>query len=175
MQDSPYHCEHPKTELRQRTYSNGSTHYAEQCLRCGTQLQSYKHDSNKVAQAKLHGVIPAFDETLRDKFTELATAVYREQSACYQEQREDEIMAWWLWYTEYLKTPEWAAKRTACLRRDQYICQGCRERRATQAHHLTYKHVGAEFLFELTSLCIICHTRIHPEHDNGKDDVRPGS
>lgn len=167
MQDSPYHCEHPKIELRQRTYSNSSTHYVEQCLRCGTQLRSYKHDSNKVAQAKLHGVVPDYDETLQDEFYKLAMS-----HRC--DPREDQRADWWQWYTEYLKTPEWAAKRTACLRRDQHICQGCRERRATIAHHLTYKHVGAEFLFELISLCAVCHDRIHQEHDHGKDNARPG-
>jgi len=174
MPDSPYHCEHPTTELRQRTYSNGSTHYVDQCLRCGAQLQSYKHDSNEVAQAKLRGVIPDYDEELRDKFTELASANYREQVACYREEREDADLTWWQWYNEYLKSPKWSVKRTAVLRRDQHICQGCRNRRAMHAHHLTYRHVGNEFLFELTSLCAICHARIHLEQDDGKDDAGPG-
>lgn len=165
MQDSPYHCEHPKIELRQRIYSNGSTHYVDQCLRCGAALQSYKHDSNKVVQAKLHGAISVFDEMLQDEFTKLAMSHSRNL-------REDQRADWWQWYTEYLKTTEWAAKRAACLRRDQYICQGCRERRATIAHHTSYRHVGNEFLFELVSLCPICHARIHPEHDHGKDNAR---
>ena len=166
MQDSSYHCEHPKVELRQRTYSNSSIHYVEQCLRCGMALRSHKHDSNRVAQAKLHGAIPAFDETLQDEFLKLAMSRSRNL-------REDQRADWWQWYTEYLKTPKWAAKRTACLRRDQYICQGCRNHRATQVHHLTYAHAGDEFLFELISLCINCHDRIHPEHNHGKDNAGP--
>jgi hypothetical protein len=29
------------------------------------------------------------------------------------------------------------------------------------AHHLAYKHVGHEFLFELAALCLECHARVH--------------
>ena len=28
-------CSHEKTQIRIRTYSNGSTHYVPQCLQCG--------------------------------------------------------------------------------------------------------------------------------------------
>lgn len=52
------------------------------------------------------------------------------------------------------------------LTRDNYLCQGCRVRRATQVHHLTYDHVGNEFLFELVAICETCHTRLHDKQDN---------
>lgn len=159
MQDNPYNCEHPKTELRHRTYSNGSTHYVDQCLRCGRQLRSYKHNSREVAQAKLNGTIPDFDQSLSDLFCELAHTTYADR-------RSDNREGWLAWYDEYLKSPAWASKRTAVLRRDQHICQGCRERRATQVHHISYRNVGNELLFQLTSLCQQCHDRIHQEHSN---------
>jgi len=149
MQDSPYHCDHPTTEIRKRTHSNGSIHFVIQCLRCGAALSAVKKTS-----VENHDVISAFDETLQDDFTAQAREVY-------QEQRTDERDEWFAHYNEYLKSPAWAQKRIEVLRRDQHICQGCRKHKATIAHHLSYAHVGNEFLFELTSLCPTCHKRIH--------------
>lgn len=152
MQDSPYHCDHPTTEIRKRTHSNGSVHLVIQCLRCGTGLSAVKK-----ASVENPATLLAFDETLQDDFTAQARAEY-------QDSRTDERDEWFAHYNEYLKSPAWAQKRTEVLRRDQHICQGCRKRKATQVHHLSYAHVGDdEFLFELTSLCPTCHKRIHDE------------
>jgi hypothetical protein len=43
------------------------------------------------------------------------------------------------------------------------ICEGCGERPVAHIHHLTYEHMGDEFLFELAGVCIPCHHRLHPE------------
>jgi len=49
------------------------------------------------------------------------------------------------------------------ISRDKRLCQaqlpGC-VATATQAHHLTYKHLGHEPLFELIAVCWRCHERI---------------
>jgi 5-methylcytosine-specific restriction endonuclease McrA len=64
-------------------------------------------------------------------------------------------------YLEYLQSPQWARTRAAVFQRDRKICQGCLKVQATEVHHLTYKHVYSEFMFELVSLCSDCHDRIH--------------
>jgi 5-methylcytosine-specific restriction endonuclease McrA len=64
-------------------------------------------------------------------------------------------------YADYLLTDKWKNLRRLALARDHNLCQGCREWPATQVHHLTYTHLGEEFLFELVSLCHFCHERIH--------------
>jgi hypothetical protein len=47
------------------------------------------------------------------------------------------------WYREvYLKSPEWRSLREKVLKRANYVCEGCGEKAATQAHHLTYDRVG---------------------------------
>jgi len=153
-----YHCEHKHIELRERTLSNNTTHYVEQCLRCGTQLRSHKHDSNEVAQAKLDGGIKAFDERLRHDF-------FKQGLVERQDQFTDKKAEWNAWYAEYLRSPEWQSKRAKVLKRDGCLCQGCLDERATTAHHLSYKHVGHEFLFELTSVCGQCHERLHDERN----------
>ena len=63
-------------------------------------------------------------------------------------------------YNEYLQSYQWQDKRLRVLERDNYLCQSCLEQDATQVHHLTYKHVGNEPLFDLISVCDECHKSI---------------
>jgi 5-methylcytosine-specific restriction endonuclease McrA len=64
-------------------------------------------------------------------------------------------------YADYLRTAAWQAKRDKVLARAQRVCEGCRDREATEVHHLTYAHVGRELLFELVALCEACHAVVH--------------
>lgn len=68
---------------------------------------------------------------------------------------------WATLYADYLRSAEWAARRDKVMERASHRCEGCRERLATDVHHLTYEHVTQEFLFELVALCAECHDRIH--------------
>jgi hypothetical protein len=77
-----------------------------------------------------------------------------------QEQKDRE---WWDWYNLYLQSPEWLWRRDAVLKRARYVCEGCGKNRAVQVHHLTYKHVGHEMLWELVAVCKECHDWITAE------------
>ena len=66
-------------------------------------------------------------------------------------------------YSNYLKTDNWKRIRKLVLERDQYLCQGCRTKKAVHVHHTTYDFLGDELLFQLISLCVDCHQKIHPE------------
>ena len=68
---------------------------------------------------------------------------------------------WWRWYNSYLESDEWREKRKFVLERDGYQCQGCLKEDATQVHHLSYKNVGEELMYQLTSLCDFCHEKAH--------------
>jgi hypothetical protein len=63
-------------------------------------------------------------------------------------------------YIPYLKSKEWKVKRLLVLERDNYLCQACLKSKATEVHHLTYKHVFNEPCFELVSICNPCHKLI---------------
>jgi hypothetical protein len=76
-------------------------------------------------------------------------------------QRAEENEKWHSWYESYLKTPEWAHRQRKVLERSRGICEGCLVNRATQVHHVTYAHVGEEFLWELRAICRPCHERLH--------------
>jgi 5-methylcytosine-specific restriction endonuclease McrA len=66
-------------------------------------------------------------------------------------------------YQSYLKSPLWLNLRNRVLARAQDQCEGCGRWPATEVHHLTYAHVGQEFLWELRAVCRDCHDRLHPD------------
>ena len=66
-------------------------------------------------------------------------------------------------YERYLLSAEWKRTRELVLLRAKYRCEGCGIRDATEAHHMTYAHLGNEFLWELRAVCEFCHQRFHHE------------
>lgn len=79
-------------------------------------------------------------------------------------------------YRDYIKSPEWKARRAACLARDKYTCQVCGyskapglsrvsdilDDRQLHAAHLTYAHFKQEPLEDLVTKCGPCH--LNREH-----------
>lgn len=63
-------------------------------------------------------------------------------------------------YSDYLRSPQWQARRQLRLEMDKASCQDC-GLAATDVHHLTYKNVGHESPADLISLCHSCHLRRH--------------
>jgi 5-methylcytosine-specific restriction endonuclease McrA len=138
-------CTHMQTELRSRTIRGGSTQYVRQCLFCGESVGNPQKQS---------GTVKPFDEALRESYAE------RRRTLRETAQRE-KSSEWWDNYREYLASDAWAEVRRKVLERDKYVCQGCLTAKATEAHHRTYDNFGAEFAFELLSLCRPCHQRYH--------------
>lgn len=64
-------------------------------------------------------------------------------------------------HRDYLHSAEWGAIREKVFERDAHLCQGCRVAPAAVVHHLTYDHWRQELLFELISLCPLCHAKAH--------------
>lgn len=147
-------CEHPSTEVRRFRQSNGVLVARVQCLTCGSGLSNVRKDSVSGFDS-----LREFDEALRDRWRERMNRAYEERRALFTRDHDAE---WWSWYDAYLRSPAWSRLREQVLARDGHLCQGCRESRATQAHHLTYERVGAELLFDLIALCDRCHERCHP-------------
>lgn len=150
-------CTHPHLELRQRRNRGGAIQYSNQCLQCGRSVGAFLKHSPKLAN------VSVWDEKLDESFHKTRES---QRAAVYQKhvriQRGREV-GFWKTYNEYLKSDEWLKKRTRVLERANNQCEGCRNRRATQVHHLNYKHVFNEFLFELVALCDECHRRLHDD------------
>jgi len=67
-------------------------------------------------------------------------------------------------YVAYLRSPEWAARKAAALRRADDRCQVCYADRwfsRLEVHHRTYERIGHEAPADLTVLCAHCHDLFH--------------
>ena len=62
-------------------------------------------------------------------------------------------------------TAAWQERRKKVFKRCNRICEGCGVNPATEVHHLTYKRVCNEMLFDLVGICGTCHDMIHPQGD----------
>lgn len=154
--DSPLQCEHGRTELRRRKDSLGRPFYQWQCMECGYGVGSpvAKSSVKKIWEVK------DWDTELQEQSSRLES----EHRQFLIQQRQGDIETqnaeWWAKYDAYLKSPEWAERRKLVLERDDHQCKACNKRRATQVHHLSYKHVGREPLFELVAVCVPCHEQL---------------
>jgi 5-methylcytosine-specific restriction endonuclease McrA len=81
-------------------------------------------------------------------------------------------------YAIYLESPVWREKRVQVLKRDIGQCQaqlhGCLTL-AQEVHHLRYRNVGCEPLYELVALCWVCHQKLTKMERQGRkpDEVWP--
>jgi 5-methylcytosine-specific restriction endonuclease McrA len=126
--------------------------YAFQCLICGESASGGWLSHSRIPR---HLPIPEWDETLSKKY-------YEERRQQQLALRETERADWFHEHEQYLLSPQWRVLRRKVLERAGGLCEGCREKPATQVHHLTYAHWQHELLFELVAICDDCHQRIHP-------------
>jgi hypothetical protein len=153
-------CSHPRVQMVWTKVGNTGDplpgqQLRSQCLDCG-QLSTEQH-RHALATPNTRVV----NLELLNRGIEAREQYWREQSERYRRNRESEKQEWWAWYSTYLQSDEWRIRRALVLRRANDICEGCRDAPATQVHHLTYAHVGNEFLWELVAICDDCHERYH--------------
>ena len=144
-------CRHEKVELRFITNSHEKKMYVHQCLFCG------RKTGNWIKHRDVREICVPFNEKLEDQASRLHHEIWNLKQAGLDQDTHE----WREKYDLVISSIDWLNVRDKALTRDNYTCQGCLEARATQVHHLTYKHLGSEFLFELISLCDDCHKRIH--------------
>lgn len=144
-------CSCDETRLTYRIFSNGTRHYLRQCLRCGRGSACIKQAT--LNREDLDRAVP-FDETFRDR-------AWLQRREAMDEAREVRNAEWWARYEAHLASPEWQALRAKVLKRANGWCEGCGDRPAVDIHHLTYEHLGNEFLWELRAVCRRCHERVH--------------
>jgi len=152
-------CEHPVTELRRKVTSNGAVQFRYQCLECGGGPQG------PVPKATVRNPdrVPAYDTELHLRWHEAREDRIRAVNQKHIRLQKAEKAEWWRWYNKYLQSTAWRVKRDLVMARSEGVCEGCRSRPAEQVHHLTYDHVGNEFLWELAAVCNQCHERVHED------------
>ena len=150
-------CKHPRTEIRERKNRGGALHLYEQCVTCGASgsLATKRPSDLKSPPAWNEGHEDQYKNARKAERDAILQKHIRKQKSGEEGFRRE--------YDIYLTTPEWRVKRAKVLKRANGLCEGCLEREATQVHHLSYRHIFQEFMFELIAVCQECHARLHAD------------
>jgi hypothetical protein len=154
-------CKSPNLQTVRFVDGAGKNHVRNQCQSCGT------IKSNSVGGYSAHEktMLPLADKNRNEETQErrysLRTQLYERYRDRLNRRQFQKETLWWKAYKAYLETPKWREKSMLVLERENYLCQACRKRRATQAHHLTYEFLGHEPLFQLVAVCKPCHEHLH--------------
>lgn len=162
-----WECQHELVSLpRARTTRSKTIQYRKQCLDCGRAIGNVlKHE---IALRETQGNPKPFDEQLReDTYKRYNEYKIKNISDNYVTMQVADNQ-WWEWYNEYLKSPKWDAKRQRVIQRCRGVCEGCMTWPAVHVHHLTYKNVGDELLFQLVGLCRSCHEKSHAQQESSR-------
>jgi 5-methylcytosine-specific restriction endonuclease McrA len=157
------HCSHSYnhlvwTDVNSRGDSMQVRRLRHQCEVCGALFGEF------AAYALATPGTPEVDKDMLRAWNAHEDAKWRELNAAWEEQqrkRDEQDAAWWANYNNYLQSAAWRELRPRIFRRAGGICEGCRQAEATQVHHLSYKNVTNEFLWELVAVCDDCHARVH--------------
>lgn len=160
---SPADCTHEQQVLTRKRKVNGAPMYVMQCQECG------QNASNQVAAAvAMRDGFTPWDEELAETGRTLRNAQYERDRNTREREALERQREWAERYQAHLLSQKWQKLRELVFRRSDGICEGCGVRPAVQVHHLSYEHVGEEFLWELAAVCMTCHERIHPHMRDGK-------
>jgi hypothetical protein len=150
-------CDHADLVIHKRINAAGAEMYKQMCRGCGLGIGDW------IKHASLTGATVSTDplerfENISNRYTDRRFSELEEIADGAAERQQPERRGE---YSGYLASEGWARKRVLILKRAGGTCEGCLSRPATEVHHLTYTHVGAEFAFELVALCAACHERLH--------------
>lgn len=155
-------CNKPDLEMVKHTISDGRFQIKKQCCNCG-EIQGHCIPFKTVDNIE---ALPSSNRARQEIFqggrSEELTLMRERVLKMFEEKfgvRADKKVGL-LGYAQYLESPEWKEKRKLVLKRDRNICQSCLVDDATEVHHLTYKHVFNEPLFDLVAVCKPCHQSI---------------
>lgn len=147
-------CQHDLQLIVKKRNVNDTVHYGLQCQHCGKWTPKKKA---ALSMVEIEGAIE-YDEEISKRYWRQQMDSLAEQREQEERQRKQEFFAK---YSVYLRSEKWRNKRARVLERDNHLCQACLKRPATQVHHKTYEHVFDEPLFDLVSICDVCHEAIH--------------
>jgi uncharacterized protein with PIN domain len=153
------HCVHPETEIRQRRNRGGALQLYRQCVTCGASVGSAIKRSVDLSDS------PPWKDGYEEQYNSVRKVAYDAIIQKHVRKQKSGDEGFQRQYDLYLSSPEWQARRAKVLKRANGICEGCLDRKATQVHHLTYRHIFAEFMFELLAVCNECHARLHEDKD----------
>lgn len=155
-------CNKPDLVMVKHTIRDGRTQIKKQCYNCGV-IQGPCYPFKTIENIEdLTSSSRKFQDHLNEKrseeFRDMKKKVLKKFEEKYGVPTDKEGPL--LDYAEYLTSPEWKEKRKLVMERDRYHCQSCLADDATEVHHLSYKHLFNEPLFDLVAVCRSCHQSI---------------
>jgi hypothetical protein len=148
-------CPHEKTHTVKRKWGTDQIRVQEECDQCG-RLTGSAISAKGYDLSYLQWHDESINERNRRKYDDAQNVANDFRLWAKDEQSR----RWFNDHSEYLNSEQWKKKRALVLNRDNYTCQSCLTSKATEVHHLTYKHWKNEPLFELVSVCRNCHETI---------------
>lgn len=139
----------------------GKVHVRKQCKNCG----KITNNSLPGFTPQQKSLLPVADKTRRELYQTRKWDLYKlfidKCREKFNQRHSAKDTIWWNNYKAYLQSDKWKRKSKKVLERDNHLCQACLDRKATQAHHLSYEFVGHEPLFDLIAVCDQCHEHLH--------------
>lgn len=145
-------CRTPELEMVTKEIQGGGVTVRNQCTNCGALVGTALPQKSLL----LDEINPINETLTQEYFLNKNEEFSKLQVEIDQLKRGD----FWTQYKEYLESDKWKGKREKVLERDGRQCQACLDNPANEVHHLTYKHLYNEPLFELVSVCKLCHDHI---------------
>jgi hypothetical protein len=162
-------CNHERRSVFQVQISVGKPHVKEACPDCGQAL------GNPIKRIPAHENLKIVDlETIRIE-RELSLFEIKKKIVLARRKTDTEFdQLWWKEYDEYLSSAAWKQKRQIKLERVDFICEGCGIEKAEEIHHISYRNVPYEMLFELIGMCSFCHSLMHLDKEE-RGNFRKGN
>lgn len=155
-------CNNPDQIFVKHQIRGGTFQLKKQCQNCGLMpSNAFKQEGKDINTYPLSDV-RLRDEVLlfrRSERLDKEIEVKRIEHSGF-ERNIDYLASKYKGYPEYLRSDDWKIKRKLVLKRDKNICQSCLAAKASEVHHVTYKHIFNEPLFDLVSVCTPCHISI---------------
>lgn len=153
-------CDH-ELSLVKFIQSNNAVKARKQCQKCyqfdGSDIGKFsKEERESFPEANIY-----LKEKLQSDKWNTHRELFNRRREGLQSLQDQKNTLWWKDYKQYLSTDKWRKKSQAVLQRDNYLCQACLLRTATQAHHKSYEFMGQEPLFDLIAICEPCHEHLH--------------
>lgn len=162
-------CKHSETEPYRVRIANGAVQVRNCCTHCGERVGTAISQKDKAWVESL----PWQSTDLSDSYSNRREVERKTMLLDLAKRQYAERGRFTESYSAYMQSDEWRAKRALVMKRCGGVCEGCGTAEATDTHHLTYRHLFHEFLFELVGLCRPCHDRItfeDRETRNSQDD-----
>lgn len=153
-------CKHERQFTGKTINSGGVAVFKRYCVNCG--IATTQHLPHRtIANTDIQPIDSVKRDKLIDQYVRSRRAALDNiaNEAANRQQPQRRAL-----YADYLSSPEWQRLRSSVMERCGGLCEGCRQGSADDVHHLTYRNIGNEFLFQLVGLCRACHTRWHEEN-----------